>query len=317
MATKPARVSMGMPVHNGEKYLRAALDSLLAQTFTGFELIISDNASTDGTESICRDYAARDPRIRYSRNHENIGAAPNMTRVFDLAVGEYFKWAAHDDLHAPTFLERCVEILDHDPSVVLSFSKIQHIDSNGANISLEDHTGGDILDSQGRALYLDPLNPPQKLDSPHAYQRFSDTLEDPYVGLYVFGLMRSDVLRSTAGQEAYVGSDRVVNAEMALRGRIHTIPEHLFFWRNHHDQSSLLVGSSRQRWHCGPNQKKVRRFQYLPNYFRAMWRARLPLNERTLCHFVLFNHYTRMVLKRWRSAGRLRTARRAQRVLVR
>lgn len=108
------RVSIGLPVYNGQQYLRQALDSLLAQTFHTFEVIISDNASNDATPEICRDYAACDPRIRYVRHDVNRGAAWNFNYVFGLARGVYFKWHAHDDMLEPTFLEQCVTILDHD-----------------------------------------------------------------------------------------------------------------------------------------------------------------------------------------------------------
>src|ERR1700753_3521498 len=114
----PPRVSLGMPVYNGEKYLEAALDSLLAQTFTSFELIVCDNASTDGTQAICERYAARDSRIRYERNERNMGASWNFNPVYSLARAPYFKQAAHDDLCEPEFLERCVAVLDRDPDVV-------------------------------------------------------------------------------------------------------------------------------------------------------------------------------------------------------
>src|SRR5512139_3267591 len=113
------RVSIGVPVYNGENFLKDALDSLLAQTFKDFEIVIADNVSTDQTEEICRSYAAKDARIRYYRNETNIGAGPNHNRVFELSRGEYFKWVCHDDMCAPEFLERCIEVLDRDPSVVL------------------------------------------------------------------------------------------------------------------------------------------------------------------------------------------------------
>jgi glycosyltransferase involved in cell wall biosynthesis len=106
---KVPKVSIGMPVYNGEPFIREALDSLLAQTFTDFELIISDNASTDGTEAICREYAAKDDRIRYVRQPENRGALANFQFVLDEAVGEYFMWAAADDIRAPDCLEIYLE----------------------------------------------------------------------------------------------------------------------------------------------------------------------------------------------------------------
>lgn len=300
-----------MPVHNGEKYLPAALDSLLGQTFADFELIISDNASTDRTEAICRDYAARDSRIRYSRNDKNIGAAPNMNHTLRLAVGEYFKWAAHDDLHAPSYLMQCVEVLDQDPSVVLCNSKTQHIDSNGVRIGLEDRRGGLVVDSQGRTLRLPPHDPPKRLDSPCAYRRFADILTKPLACVDIFGLIRCGVLRSTHGLGAFFGSDRVLLAELALRGRFHHVPEYLFYWRNHADQASLVDASSRQRRHGGPNQQKLPKFKFLPGYCRALWKVPLPLRERALCHLALFNYYASVPLRRFRRWRRPNMAARA------
>ena len=95
--SKPPRISIGMPVYNGEQFLAGALDSVLTQDFEDFELIISDNASEDGTQKICLDYAARDRRIRYYRNEMNIGGSRNHSRVFELSAAEYFKWAHYDD----------------------------------------------------------------------------------------------------------------------------------------------------------------------------------------------------------------------------
>ncbi|WNC85999.1 glycosyltransferase family 2 protein [Thermosynechococcus sp. QKsg1] len=105
------KVSIGMPVYNGAKFIREALDSLLAQTFTDFELIISDNASTDETEAICREYAAKDKRIRYVRQAQNLGAMANFKYVLDEARGEYFMWAAHDDLWESDYLMNATSIL--------------------------------------------------------------------------------------------------------------------------------------------------------------------------------------------------------------
>ena len=111
------RVSVGMRVYNGERFLRPAIESVLAQTDTDFELIISDNASTDATSEICRAYAARDPRIRYVRNATNIGAVRNFNRAFQLSTAEYYKLANADDVCAPTLMERCAAVLDTHPAV--------------------------------------------------------------------------------------------------------------------------------------------------------------------------------------------------------
>src|ERR671915_430558 len=95
-------VSIGLPVYNGANYLRKAVETILEQSYESLELIISDNASTDDTADICRDLSARDARIRVSRNAQNVGAARNYNIVFNAARGKYFKWAAHDDVLAPT-----------------------------------------------------------------------------------------------------------------------------------------------------------------------------------------------------------------------
>ncbi|MGA7951628.1 MAG: glycosyltransferase family A protein [Thiobacillaceae bacterium] len=120
MSSSQPIVSIGMPVFNGERYIRDALDSLLAQTFTDFELIISDNASTDRTEQICRQYAAHDARIRYVRQSVNLGALPNFQFVLEAAVGEYFMWAAYDDFWKPNFIAHALPAMN-DKSVGFVF----------------------------------------------------------------------------------------------------------------------------------------------------------------------------------------------------
>src|SRR5215471_17271392 len=124
-------LSIGLLVYNGERYLEETLQSILSQTFTDFELIISDNASTDRTGEISQAYARRDPRIRYYRSEKNMGAGWNVRRVYELATGKYFKQAAVDDLLAPDFLRQCIEVLESDPTYVLAHSKIKVIGEGG------------------------------------------------------------------------------------------------------------------------------------------------------------------------------------------
>jgi glycosyltransferase involved in cell wall biosynthesis len=113
-------LTIGLPVYNGERYLTESLDALLAQTYQDFELVISDNASDDGTADICRAYAERDSRIRYLRQPVNIGAGPNHNVLVPMARGKYFKWASHDDLYDPQLLELCIEALESRPEFVLA-----------------------------------------------------------------------------------------------------------------------------------------------------------------------------------------------------
>ena len=123
------KVGVGMPVYNGERYLEEALDSILAQSFDDFELVISDNASTDRTEEICRAYAHKDERIRYFRMRENYGVIDNFNNAFRLSAGEYFKWAASDDVCEHDYLRKAVEVLDRDPSVVRQLTRTGDQDS--------------------------------------------------------------------------------------------------------------------------------------------------------------------------------------------
>jgi glycosyltransferase involved in cell wall biosynthesis len=116
----PPKVTIGMPVHNGEQTIRRSLDSVLAQTFVDFELIVSDNASTDATEEICREYANRDARIIYARQQTNIGAAKNFKHSLEQAKGEFFMWWAADDIRSADFVELNACFLAENPDYVAS-----------------------------------------------------------------------------------------------------------------------------------------------------------------------------------------------------
>jgi glycosyltransferase involved in cell wall biosynthesis len=217
----PPRVSLGMPVYNGANYLRCALDSILAQTFQDWELIICDNASSDETQAICEEYAARDPRIQYHRSNRNIGPEANYNRTFELSRGEYFKWAAHDDVLEPTYLEQTVRVLDTSPEVVLAYTDVMLIDGHGTPIrKYEFELGG--------------------VDSGSAVRRFASLIfvnHRLHRATEIFGLMRSAALRQTTLQGCYARADSVLLARMALLGRFRKVREPLFLSREHSAQS--------------------------------------------------------------------------------
>ncbi len=221
-------VSIGLPVYNGERYLAQSIDSILAQTYRDFELIISDNCSTDATEEICRAYAARDPRIRYYRNERNLGPTWNFNHTFELARGEYFKWGSHDDVCAPELLERCVAALDSMPDVVLAYARMTLIDDNSQVIERYDEV---------QRTYL---------ERPH--QRFYELNRTAHRCPQMFGVFRSSILGMTPLIGNYTSSDVTLLAWLGLLGRFYEVPEYLFFCRYHQHHSMHLSRHQRAQW---------------------------------------------------------------------
>jgi glycosyltransferase involved in cell wall biosynthesis len=258
------RVTVGVPVYNGAAFLARALDSLLGQTFEDFELVLSDNASTDETARIAEDYARRDRRVRIVHQPTNIGAAPNFNAVLAEARAPYFRWAAHDDLVEPTYLEKCVALLDARPEVVLCHSDVVKIDENDARIG-----------SYPRLL--------DRAASASAVRRFRALLLTPHPCFDVFGLMRTDVLRRTIAIGSFTSSDRVLLAELALHGPFAWVDEPLFLSRDHGSRSIRRNVYQRAGWF---DTKSGRRRVVLPfwrlghEYARSILRVPLSTLDR-------------------------------------
>ncbi|GAA4673460.1 glycosyltransferase family 2 protein [Pseudonocardia yuanmonensis] len=270
MAAIP-RLSIGLPVYNGERYLPEALDSLLGQSYGDFELIISDNASTDGTEQICREYAAADRRIRFIRQPRNIGACPNHNYTFRCARGELFKWASHDDLYGRHLLRRCVDALDDHPEAVLSHARQAIIDGDGNIKQVVDYT--------------------LATDSPRAPVRFKSMLFE-VGGDDFYGVMRSEVLRRTPLNGSYHHSDRTFVTEIGLIGPFHQVPELLYFRRDHPGRAERATTTKRER--CinmdprradrlrNPTARLVA--EYVWGYVDAIRRTPLSSTDRLACY---------------------------------
>lgn len=233
MSNRIPRVSIGLPVYNGERFIYQALDSILTQDFEDFELIISDNASEDATYQMCRERASKDPRIRLYRNETNLGAVPNYNRLAGLARGQYFKWAAHDDWCAPQFLHRCVEVLDDDPSVVVSYPRTTLVEEDGTLVG----------------VYEDPAD----ASSSDPAERFLNLFWNLDLCNAILGLIRLDVLSQTRLIVNSFEGDKVLLTELALQGRLVQVPDPLFYRR--------LLGGSRMtrdaRWWNTANQGRA------------------------------------------------------------
>lgn len=267
------RVSIGLPVYNGENFLAESIESLLGQSYADFELIISDNASRDGTEDICRAYAKQDSRIRYFRQPHNVGSAPNHNFVIEQARGELFKHGSHDDLYARDLLELCVAALDKHPDVVLAHSWSAVIDSSGAVTKLVDY--------------------PVDTAAPRAPDRLRSMLFDGW-GDDEGGVVRTDVLRRTALHASYHFADRTFTAEIALHGPFYMVPDWLYFRREHPGQGGKLASVRQRCARMDPRRASrlrnptIRLYtEYIWGYASAIRRAPLSAAERKECYQVL------------------------------
>lgn len=278
MSANPPSVSIGLPVYNGEKYINEAIESILNQTFEDFELVISDNASTDRTEEICKKFAAQDSRIRYYRNDENLGLARNHNLTFELSTGKYFKWMHYDDLLAPDYLEKCVQVLNEFPSIILCYTKEVEIDENKKFI--------------GRESYLLDF----RCSQPH--QRFKRYIElwrsRGYIyGNPILGLIRSDILKLTPLIRTNVWMELAFVGELLLLGEFYEVPEELFFYR-HHPQSSRAI-KDRDGWSAlsaffsPKNQQKLQRVELglLFQLLNSISRSQLNQYEKAFCYIQL------------------------------
>jgi glycosyltransferase involved in cell wall biosynthesis len=236
MSNRVPQVSIGLTVYNSERYLADGLESLLSQRFEDFELIISDNASTDGTEDICLQYASRDDRIRYVRNRVNVGIVGNFNQAFRLSSGEFFKWAAYDDICGPHLLGRCVEVLERDPGVVLVYPRVATIDDDGK--IKERHPPGPDMTSADPAV------------------RFSTLMRSPFWATSMFGVIRSSALAGTGLFRSNASCDHVLLAELSLHGRFVGLPEYDFFQRDHRSRASHQSSIVRRALYVDPKLPK-------------------------------------------------------------
>lgn len=208
MPTPHPLVSVALPVRNGEKVIEAALRSVLAQEHADLELVISDNASTDGTEEICRCYARSDPRVRYHRQPENIGLMANFVHVMRLGRGTFLKWIGDDDWLEPSYLSRCLERFAADDRLILVTTQQAFI----------------VEDGQAQtAVYTG-----RKLASDRPVERFTEMLRMLTAGYLlldpIYGLMRREPVEAIPRRNM-LREDEVFAVKLALAGPWDHVPE--------------------------------------------------------------------------------------------
>lgn len=278
MSAQPPRVSVGLPVYNGENFLADAIEDVLRQTWTDFELIISDNGSEDKTQAICEQFAASDPRVRYVRQPKNKGAGWNFNEVVRLSRGTYFKWLAHDDRMAPDFLQRCVAALEENPEVVLAYPTTTVVDEQGNH--LEDY-----------AVRL-------RTDSQRLTHRFDDLVLAWSMCFEVFGLIRSSALLKTGMMGNFGHGDGVLLAQLGMLGTFLEVPGTRHLSRRHSKQSMRQFGSSMEGgndyhryavWFNPANAGKLT----FPNwkigweFYKTIWMFPTSPRERAECHVTM------------------------------
>lgn len=278
--------SVGLPIYNGEEYVEEAIKSILAQTFEDFELILSDNASTDRTREICLDYASMDKRIRYCRNDVNLGATLNYNMTFELSRGRYFKWAAHDDLISPEYLSECISVLKEDPWCALAFPETTYMDANGIYLSTET---GDLSISEKK--------PAERL------KRFvSMEARSNDIFWAIFGVTRREVLSRTGLFGKYIANDQVLLTKILLAGPFRQVPKKLYFRRIHPKASTVMLPKinyrERARWYDTTTRPKI----VLPNWrllvedLSAIRGLKLDKQSKARCYYLI----ARMFANRWK-----------------
>lgn len=217
-------VSIGMPAYNGERYIRKALDSLLAQDYENFELIISDNASTDSTLHICREYADKDRRIRVYVQSRNIGAIANFKTVLEMARGKYFMWAAVDDCWLPGFVKALIDELEIHSEAGVAMCAVDRVYENG-----------DLFDT---IRFINKDNPNYR----SYYQMLKSLTSGKKYNLYIYGLFRTQLLRQAiAFYPEVTAADRLFICQLALATRFRYIDQVLHIRMVHNQPSKVRL----------------------------------------------------------------------------
>lgn len=262
-------VAVGIPVYNGERWLRMSIESILSQTYTDLELQISDNASTDGTEDICRDFAKSDGRIRYVRNARNVGVFRNFDLAFARTSSRYFKWCAVGDSCATNFIARAVATLEAEPEVVLVHAT----------------TGLTGKSVENPEQYLADLH----LMSNDPVERFRDYLEKVRLNNVMSGLIRSEELRKTCLNRDFPSSDQCMMAELALYGKFFQLPEELLFRRMESDSATALKSDAQMQEffaHERDNLKYFREWKFQLTLLSAV--AKSPVSARDKARLLVY-----------------------------
>jgi glycosyltransferase involved in cell wall biosynthesis len=232
------KVSIGMPVYNGEKTLAKAIESILNQDYTNIEIIISDNCSTDSTFAICQKYRKEDARIQYTRFDKNRGTIANFNNVFNLSSGDFFMWASHDDFHEPSFISECIRSFANNPEAALCAPKMKGIISPKAT----HHWIGDLSTFKDKSSVVG---------------RYFETLQH-FPAVAIYGLYRSSMIRKTSLLPNGVGADLLFIQNLSLYGSFIQSDQVIFTyygrekWNTVDQDYAVFYGERKKPWFYSP-----------------------------------------------------------------
>jgi glycosyltransferase involved in cell wall biosynthesis len=283
---------LGLPVYNGERFLGQTIEGLRQQTYGDFEIVISDNASTDATEQICREQARQDRRIRYERLERNLGAVANFNRVFTPGAAPYFKWVAHDDAYDAGYLATCMEILTRNRDVVLAHTATAFIDGNGCEFPFDEATDCYSGPFEGDYRHPDGI---EIGNSDQIAERFRQVLNRALWGTHMFGIIRSEALRRTQLLANFVSSDRAMLAELALLGRFQASEQRLFRKRFHADVSWALNQQELKTKLSTSDVAYSRRSRQISAFLSAPWDKPIGVATKLRCSGLVMMHGLKIV----------------------
>ena len=286
-------VSVAIPVYNGERFIAEAIESVLGQTTGDLELIVSDNASTDGTEVICRGYEASDPRVRYMRAAQNVGAAMNYRLGLQAATAPFFKWLAFDDYMDPLFLESCLRGFDGVSESVLVTASMPYVDEL-RNPLPYDADRGVYVSADGDVHVL--VDPVPGIASADPSERFKTVILEVVHNLAAecfYGLIRSEALHEVRPHGLHIGADKILVAELSLRGPFLHLGQVLMYRRFHGENIGSRSLSDYSEQVGKQSTTRTIRISQALGYAGAIWKAPLPAKDKLRCSGSLLRKVTR------------------------
>jgi len=263
-------VSIGMPVYNEENFVEQAIISILDQDYTNFELIISDNASTDQTKEICLKYSKKDSRIWFYSRDTTTDATTNFNYIASIAKGDFFMWASGHDMRHPTFVSRCVATFEKSDSIVLCYSDATWIDEDGNNIGNEQSD----IDTVGMKRM----------------ERLNKVFWNLGYAYPIYGLFRKDLLDTILPSQRVLGGDIILLNELAAIGEFVRIPESLFYIRKLSDYGDWHTYFQKSL-NIKLNRKKAISlyFEFIIKYYQALSKhAQSPIEKLMIIRIILF-----------------------------